>query len=140
MDIADYDRLVRSEYRRLYPDLTGVHVSQVVRKVLGGDLLVVRSDNTVEHEEIAYLKDGDKLKVFRTTEELVQFLQDNTRTSLLRRWFTTQTIGIVIFVLIILAIIGFGLSGLSSQAVVIAALGGVLPTIATYLFAIKGET
>ena len=135
MGYLEYDKLIVPAYEARYPSMKSVRVSEVVKDVLGGDFVVVRSDEQVDHEEIAYVDASRKLYIFGSTEELVRFIQGRASKSLLRRLLTTQSLALLVFVVILLLIVYFGTSQLSSGTAVIGALGGVLTIIAGRLFA-----
>jgi hypothetical protein len=134
MKYPEYDKFVVPAYAARYSTMTGVRVTEVVQNVFGGEMIVVRSDEQVDHEEIAYIDTDKTLHIFKTTEELARFIQKLARRSILRRILTTQSLALLAFVIVLLLVVFFAASEFSSADAAIVALGGSLTILAGRLF------
>jgi hypothetical protein len=97
---------VESEYKRRYPNWTDIRVSDVVRDVFGGDIVVVYAKTPSENEEICFRDHKTGIRIFATTEELA-FLKDKARSTRLEE--SRQTINRVVALGGLLVVVLFAL-------------------------------
>ena len=96
--------LVTTLYKDYYDVETQVKVTEIVFDTYGGHLAVVRGkdNNNTPLDEICFISQSGDIKIFSTTEELVRFLEHQTKLTLFDKIFTKNTMsGLVLFLLLV---------------------------------------
>jgi hypothetical protein len=96
--------LVTSLYKDYYDVETQVKVTEIVFDTYGGHLAVVRGkdNNNIPLDEICFILQSGDIKIFSTTEELVRFLEHQTKLTFFDKIFTKNTMsGLVLFLLLV---------------------------------------
>ena len=109
MTKTQIEELVRGEYQRRYKDWPGVNVPHVVSDIFNGTLAVVRTSKPHGIEELCFVDPQKGVRIFSTTEELADFIENKVKTPLLdeRRRRANKLfaiIGLVIFSAVIFAL------------------------------------
>lgn len=127
--------LIQALYKDHYGDETEVKITEIVFDTYGGHLAVVkgRDEKNDPLDEICFVSPNNNIRIFSTTEELIRFLEHQTKLTFFDKLFTRNTMsGLVLFLLLIgVFLIGFS-NSFNQQALTI--LGSITGMAAGYFF------
>ena len=127
--------LVTALYKDYYDVETQVKVTEIVFDTYGGHLAVVRGkdNNNTPLDEICFISQSGDIKIFSTTEELVRFLEHQTKLTLFDKIFTKNTMsGLVLFLLLVGVFLIGVTKNFNQQALTI--IGSITGMAAGYFF------
>lgn len=127
--------LIIALYKDYYDVETQVKVTEIVFDTYGGHLAVVRGkdSNNEPLDEICFISQVGEIKIFSTTEELVRFLEHQTKLSFFDKIFTRNTMsGLVLFLLLIGVFLIGVTNSFNQQALTI--IGSITGMAAGYFF------
>ncbi len=135
MDVSAYTDLVVPAIKSRYPDLQNTRVTEVAENLFSGSIVVVRSDNKVDHEEIVFVSPSHQVKLFSTTEELAYFLHEQCNRSWFDKLFSKPILSGVVFLGLLVVLSLLALPGEKPyNQTVISTLGSVVSLAAGYFF------
>lgn len=141
MDVSAYADLVIPVIKARYQDLKNTEVTEVVEDLFGGTIVVVRSDNKVEHEEIVFVSSSRRVRLFSTTEELANFLHQQCNKSWLDKLFSRPILTGIVFLGLLVVLILVGLAGKDAyNPTVVTTIGSVVSLAAGYFFGANQST
>ena len=133
MNVEAYKDAVLTALKKRYGEMKGADVTEVVQDTFGGDLVVIRSEAMVPHEEIAFVYPNHQVRIFGTTEELVHFLETQSKKTWFDKLFTKPILSGLIFIVLLVIISLAGLYG-EYDGTALTILGNVVSLAAGFFF------
>lgn len=139
MNRAEIENKIIEKYKSTaaYKDFTVFRVTQIAEDTAGGHLAVVRSknDNGGVIDEVCFVYPDGLPYTFSTTEELVRFLERQSKSSFLERIFTRPVLTGLVFMVLILLVAASDMLDLKHDQIVL--LGSTLGLAGGFYFSSK---